>query len=571
MPPVPPDERERLAALRNLRILDTPPEERFDRIIRLAVQFFRLPIAFISLVDEDRQWFKSCSGLSFNQTSREASFCSHAILGSEPLIIPDLTKDCRFRDSPIVTGGPRIRFYAGHPLSGPEGYRVGTLCLMDGQPRMFSPSDVSALHDFASWAEHEINAVRLGQAFRIQKESEERYRALVSNIPDVVWTSDGSGNTVFISPNIEKIYGYTPEEIYRGGAAIWLDRIHPGDVNLVIERYVRLFRDGQMFDVEYRVQRRDGAWIWLHDRALTTYEREGVAYADGLMTDITDRKTAEEELRTAKQTAEVASRAKSVFLANMSHELRTPLNAIIGFSEILADRTFGDLNPKQQKYMGNILTSARHLVGLINEVLDLAKVEAGRMRLDLTPIDVRQAIQEVESTVRALADQKRIRLDLALEESLPPLTADASKVRQILYNLLSNAIKFTPEGGRVALSARLVPAPDATPGGRPAAGVTVSGPAGAQGPLSQEPPRPAIEISVSDTGVGIRREDRDRIFHEFEQADSSYSRKQQGCGLGLALTRRLVELHGGQIGVQSEGEGRGSTFTVRFPLSPARP
>jgi signal transduction histidine kinase len=232
---------------------------------------------------------------------------------------------------------------------------------------------------------------------------------------------------------------------------------------------------------------------------------------------------------------EVASRHKSDFLANMSHELRTPLNAIIGFSEVLKERMFGELNEKQADYMNDIHESGRHLLSLINDILDLSKIEAGRMELELSHFDIRAALGNAMTLVRERAERHGIALGLEVEPALGELRADERKFKQILLNLLSNAVKFTPDGGRVDVAARL----DGT----------------------------SVEVSVKDTGVGIAPEDQAAVFEEFRQVGSDYTRKAEGTGLGLALTRRFVELHGGQIRLESQ-PGAGSTFTFTIPVQP---
>ena len=250
------------------------------------------------------------------------------------------------------------------------------------------------------------------------------------------------------------------------------------------------------------------------------------------------------QLLESKVAAEQASRAKSEFLASMSHELRTPLNAVIGFSQVLANKTYGDLNERQLDYLTTILAGGRHLRKLVDDVLDLVKVDAGHLTLDLTKVAVAEDIPEVVSVVQGLAQQKNITVTVEVKEPLPAISADRLRVQQMIYNLLSNAIKFTDPGGHVTVTADTAVSGDAS-------GSTV------------------LRIRVADTGIGIKAEDQVRIFEKFERGDSTSAREQEGTGLGLALTRKLVELHGGQISVESEGvKGRGSMFTVLLPLTP---
>ncbi|MDZ4342786.1 MAG: GAF domain-containing sensor histidine kinase, partial [Candidatus Binatia bacterium] len=240
------------------------------------------------------------------------------------------------------------------------------------------------------------------------------------------------------------------------------------------------------------------------------------------------------EIEDKSRQIEAANRHKSEFLANMSHELRTPLNAIIGFSEVLGERLFGELNEKQAEYTDDILTSGRHLLSLINEILDLSKVEAGRMELELATFDLPLAIDNARTFVRERATKHGITLDVAVDERLGDFVGDERKIKQILLNLLSNAVKFTPEGGRIGIKARQ-----------------------ADG---------AVEISVSDTGIGIAPEDQPKIFEEFRQVGGDYAHKVEGTGLGLTLAKKFVELHGGRIWVESE-VGKGSKFTFTLPVN----
>jgi signal transduction histidine kinase len=240
------------------------------------------------------------------------------------------------------------------------------------------------------------------------------------------------------------------------------------------------------------------------------------------------------EIEDKSRQIEAANRHKSEFLANMSHELRTPLNAIIGFSEVLGERLFGELNEKQAEYTQDILTSGQHLLSLINEILDLSKVEAGRMELEAASFDLPLAIDNARTFVRERATKHGITVDVDIDQRLGDFVGDERKIKQILLNLLSNAVKFTTEGGRIRIDAR----------------------------QSDE----AVEISVSDTGTGIAPDDLPKIFEEFRQVGSDYAHKTEGTGLGLTLAKKFVELHGGKIWVESE-VGKGSTFIFTLPIT----
>jgi len=239
------------------------------------------------------------------------------------------------------------------------------------------------------------------------------------------------------------------------------------------------------------------------------------------------------EIADKSRQVEVASQHKSEFLANMSHELRTPLNAVIGFSEVLLQRMFGDLNAKQDEYLKDIYASGQHLLSLINDILDLSKIEAGRMELTPAPFHLPSALDNAVTLVRERAARHGIALELDLDPHLGEFVGDERKIKQVLLNLLSNAVKFTPEGGRISLKA----------GRRDG----------------------MVEIAVTDTGVGIAPEDQAAIFEEFRQVGSD-ERRREGTGLGLTLAKKFVELHGGRIWVES-ALGRGSTFTFTLPVS----
>ncbi len=261
--------------------------------------------------------------------------------------------------------------------------------------------------------------------------------------------------------------------------------------------------------------------------------------------DITERREAEnglqkahEELKQLNKELRRSSRVKSEFLANMSHELRTPLNSIIGFSEVLSDQTFGPLNERQTRYVNNVLASGKHLLLLINQILDTAKIESGKMTLTLSNISMKSVLKGISVLVENMVSKKNLQMVLEIAEDLPNIKADKLKVNEILYNLLSNAIKYTPEGSKIGMRAKIADS--------------------------------EIEIVVWDTGVGIAPENMGKIFEGFFRVDTPYSRVTEGTGLGLPLARKMVELHGGKLTVESEGLNKGTSVRFTLPIISAR-
>ena len=286
---------------------------------------------------------------------------------------------------------------------------------------------------------------------------------------------------------------------------------------------VPMLREGQPVGA-ISVARQDGPFSQAQIKLLQTFADQAVIAIENVRLF--------KELEAANRELAAASQHKSEFLANMSHELRTPLNAIIGFSEVLTDRMFGELNEKQEEYLKDIYASGTHLLSLINDILDLSKIEAGRMELELTEFDLPTAIENALMLVRERVGRRSIALHTNIDDRLGQIQADERKVRQVVLNLLSNAIKFTPEGGRIEVGA-----------------VSKDG---------------SVEISVSDTGIGIAPEDQEKVFEEFRQVGAA-AKKVEGTGLGLTLCRKFVELHGGRIWVKSQ-EGVGSTFAFTLPM-----
>jgi signal transduction histidine kinase len=270
-----------------------------------------------------------------------------------------------------------------------------------------------------------------------------------------------------------------------------------------------------------------------------------------------ERKRSERRLRETLEQVEAASRAKSKFLASMSHELRTPLNAIIGFSGVLQQGYFGGLNEKQMEYMNDILDSGRHLLSLINDILDLSKIEANKMELGLAPVNVKELVKKSLAMIKEKIMIHMISLDVQVPDELAlfEINADERKLKQVMFNLLSNAAKFTPDGGKISVTVDLTDSVSVMTEKDEEKGAT-----------ELRPAQKLLRICVTDSGIGIAPEDQEKIFDEFYQVRGGMTDKTPGTGLGLTLCKEIIEMHGGKIWVESEGKGKGSRFSFVLPL-----
>jgi PAS domain S-box-containing protein len=382
-------------------------------------------------------------------------------------------------------------------------------------------------------------------------------RSLIESNTDALMTTDPRGIISDVNKQMEALTGCTRDELI--GAPFKNYFTDPIRAEAGIHR---VLAEGKVTNYELTACARDGTHTVVSYNATTFHDRDrrlqGV-FASAR--DITEVKRFEQTLQQKNAELENASRMKSEFLANMSHELRTPLNAIIGFSEVLKDGILGDLTNQQRGFVGDIFGSGTHLLSLINDILDLSKVEAGKMSLDLEPVQLSPLFANSLSIIREKAAARKIHLATHVIGDPGTIQADARKLKQIVYNLLTNAVKFTPEGGRVTLRAGRVP--------RSRVGQLSGELAGRTFPLSSEEFSDFMEISVRDSGIGIAADDLAQLFTPFTQIDGGLARKFEGTGLGLALVKLMVELHGGTVAVES-GVDLGSNFTVWLPVRTLR-
>jgi PAS domain S-box-containing protein len=378
-------------------------------------------------------------------------------------------------------------------------------------------------------------------------------RSLIESNIDALMTTDPRGIITDVNKQTEALTGCTRDELI--GAPFKNYFTDPQHAEAGINR---VLSEGKVTNYELTARDRSGTLTVVSYNATTFYDRDrrlqGVVAA---ARDVTELKRFEQALLQKNVELEDASRMKSEFLANMSHELRTPMNAIIGFSELLKDGLLGEMTDKQRGFIGDIFTSGQHLLSLINDILDLSKVEAGKMTLDLESVSISSLFANSFSIIREKAGARRIHLELELDETLSPLRADARKIKQMVYNLLSNALKFTMEGGSVTLRASRV--------ARASVGQLPGSWQGRALPLSDSAFSHFLEVSVTDTGIGINPDALEQLFKPFSQIDSGLARKFEGTGLGLAMVKALAELHGGTAAVQS-AVGEGSCFKIWIPF-----
>ncbi len=551
-PKLPRNEAERLAALHGLQVLDTPPEERFDRITRLATELFGVSTSFISLIDADRVWYKSSIGLTCPQMPRAQTFCNHAILNpTRTMVVNDAARDERFHDNPCVVGPGGFRFYAGHPLLSPEGHPLGTFCIMDQESHTLSDKQIEGLRDLAKMAEVELTTAELNQALGRLRRAEENYRGIFENVAEGIFQIDCGGDYRNANPAAARCYGYDTTlelmENVRDFGLAW--RVDPAAREDLLGR---LEQQGRVTNFESEIYRRDGSTAWISESIHAVRDAAGnCQYYEGTVHDVTSHKYAAAAQAQARDEAVKTAQIKSDFLSMMSHEIRTPMHGIIGMTGLLLNT---ELKPEQEELVRLIASCGDNLLSLINNALDFSKIEAGCLELDNQPFALRPSLKEVIDLLSVQSAAKGVTLACEVDPRIPEvLVSDVTRVRQILFNLISNSMKFTPAGGRVDV---------VVTGHHLNESVENHGHVGAIDPWM-------FHFTVRDTGEGIPEEKLHRLFRPFSQVDASTSRKHGGTGLGLAICHRLCEMLGGAIWLESEpGMGSNFEFTVKAAAVP---
>ncbi len=507
-PALAPNEPARIASLHGLGILDTPPEDRFDRLTRLAQKMFEVPIALVSLVDVNRQWFKSCVGLTASETPRGLSICSHAILGTGVFVVEDATADARFADNPFVTGGPKIRFYAGAPLRLQDGHAIGTLCIIALAPRKFSARERELLAELAQSVVSELSNVHTAAR-------ERELRDFIETAGAIIQSADESGRLRMVNRAWTAALGYSSEEALKMS---FMDLIDPAERSQCREGVEKLKASDAPVGMEATFVAKDGRKLRLSGVLSALRRPDGSVTTRGVFQDV----TAQRELE----------RVRMEVTHHVSHELKTPI-AVTRLALSILSTSTPEFSAAQKELLAMAQRAAEHVSRMTEDLLDAGKSDSGKLRVEPIAGDLNAAIAAIGSELAPLVTKAGIVLEV--EPVTRPLSAafDGVRLRQILSNLISNALKFTPKGGRITVG-------------------------------TNEGPKGFVEVFVRDTGPGVPKEEQGRIFDRLYQTANKAHQGAEGLGLGLHLCRELVVAHGGRIWVDSE-PGAGATFRFTLP------
>jgi PAS domain S-box-containing protein len=513
----------RLASLKRTGLLDSPPEEPFDRLTRLGQHVLGTSIAQITLLDRDRQFFKSKvtrdgAPVTTRETPLNRSFCQYSVAHDEALIVPDAREHPLLHDNLAVGDG--VIAYAGVPLHDDQGRALGVYCAIDDAPRQWTEQEIALVRDLAATAEAEI----LLRIANVEADAaNRRLRALVDAAHEAFVEVSPEGQITDWNGSAERILGWTRDEVLGRPAAPLLFETQGLDAAGGRETTIAIHRSGRRITVEMTVTQfdegRDGSAIFLHD---VTLQRENEERRERLL--------AQERETVVKLQA--LDQLKDNVISHVSHELRSPLTSILGYTQLLTDE---DLSEEQQGFVKTIARNANRLQRVIDDLLFLSRADVEKVELPHEPVDLGGLVRDGLEAVKPFADSSQLTVESSIQDGVV-VQGDAGRLGQVVDNLLSNAVKYTPAGGTVRVR------------------------------LAGYGPRALLE--VEDTGIGVPTAERGRLFERFFRASTATERAIAGTGLGLSITKTIVEAHGGEIGVDKGGDGRGTRFTVTLPQRP---
>ncbi len=583
--PIPENEKERLESLHKLALLDTKPEERFDRITRTAIKVFKVPISTLTLVDATREWFKSCQGFPAHEGERAISFCGHALVTKKDVfVILDTTKDSRFADNPMVVGKPFIRFYAGIPLLSADGERVGVFCIKDIKPHNeFPENEEEIFKGLASWAELELNSHNLSLALSSRKKIEEKYtkhvkeledskKAILNVLEDLdvekvnidaaqkrIEVSEKKFKSLYESSRDAIMILEPPTWKFTSGnqAAIEMFRAKdeaefilktPGQLSPERQPDNQLSGEKAMKQIKMALEKGSNFFEWTHMKIngksfpatvlLSKIEINGRGVLQATVRDITKEKEID--------------KAKTEFVSLASHQLLTPLSTVNWYTEMLLAGDAGKINAGQKEYLEAVYRGNQRMVELVDTLLNVSRLELGIFVVEPEPTDIADLAKSAIAEQKPQIDAKKLKFSFHTTD-VPKINVDPKLLHMVFQNLLSNAVKYTPKGGSIEFS------------------------------ISLDKKKRHINIQVADTGYGIPKNQQDKIFTKLFRADNVRGKDTEGTGLGLYIAKLIMDHSGGKIWFSSPGgsppkdgqaalgeessENKGTTFYVSLPIS----
>jgi PAS domain S-box-containing protein len=525
--PIPANEQERLAALRQYDILDTAPDQFFDDLVELASFICDVPISLITLIDEDRQWFKSKKGMNGNGSARDVAFCAHAIMQNDLFIVPDALKDKRFVNNPFVTADPGIRFYAGAPLVTSDGYALGTLCVIDRRPRELTAEQTSALAALSRQVVAQLELRRSVKQLSIAQaelaQSQKRFRRLANNLPDAIfhYWLEPSPAFAFVSSAVTTITGYPPQAFY-DDPHLLANLVHPGERQRLTGLLHHLADADDPYQTNlFRLRRADEQIIWIELRTIPVYDADGQIIAvEGIARDVTRRKQMEEERE--QMIADLDSFAHTV-----AHDLKEPLSVITSYSELLSPERVSRLDQEAIVESAVVINEyAAKMNNIIQELFLLSSVRSDEVTI--RPFAMKPVVEAALERLAYMIEDKKAAI--TKPDTWPEVVGYEGWVEAVWVNYLSNALKY---GGSPPII-----------------------------DLGADEQAEQVRFWVRDKGPGISWAAQRRLFVPFTRLEQV--KYVEGHGLGLSIVQRIVEKLGGTVGVES-APGEGSLFYFTLP------